>query len=233
VRKIQKKKERTIQTQNCIKQKKRWFVFLNLLSFSLFVLIFLQVFVYESLPRSDQWVSLYMNTLQTESMTEKVIFVTDLNGVIASSIVFVAMALFLWYKKWYSEFKFWLFAFGGATLLFNAFKFGMQRARPEVRLIDLSTYSFPSGHSTMAMVLSLGLYFIFVQRVKKEWLRSLLLLICIVWPLAIAATRLYLNVHWLSDVIGGLLLGFFWVTLMVLLYPPVNNAERKEQAYYK
>jgi len=45
-----------------------------------------------------------------------------------------------------------------------------------------------------------------------------LLGVAIVWPLLIAFTRVYLNVHWLSDTLAGLSLGFFWVALLSFFF---------------
>jgi len=206
------------------RQKKGGILFLNLFGFILFVIILLSILFDGPMLLVDKWVSLYMTTFQTDPLTKKVIFLTDLNGVIASSILFVMLSIFFWYKKRYLDLRFFLLSFSGATLLFNLFKFTLQRARPDAKLFDLVTYSFPSGHTTMATVLALSLYFIFRKRIGKGFSQLLLLLATLLWPVTIAFTRVYLNVHWTSDVLAGLGLGIFWVTLVYLFYPPEREA---------
>jgi len=71
--------------------------------------------------------------------------------------------------------------------------------------------------------MSLAVYLIFVKRVHSIGFQTVLLIGCIVWPVIIAFSRVYLNVHWLSDVIAGIGLGLFWVTLIVLIFRLKNS----------
>jgi len=202
-----------------------WILFLFATGFLVFMAMLVNVLTDGPMLKLDEWVSLQVRGLHTEIWIKTVVFLTDLNGVVASSVLFVLLSLFFWYRKWYRELRFFLLSFIGGTLLFNLFKFSVQRARPDISLFDLVTYSFPSGHTTTATVLALSLCFIFIQRVPAGFLRILFFLFCVLWPVVIACTRVYLNVHWLSDVIGGLSLGLFWVTLSYLIYPPSERGK--------
>ncbi|BAF71244.1 phosphatase PAP2 family protein [Sulfurovum sp. NBC37-1] len=197
-------------------------VFFSVAGLVVFLLMFVNVLTDGPMLKVDEWVSLHVSELHTETGTKMIVFLTDLNGVVASTILFVLISTFLWYKKRYGDLRFFLFSFLGATLLFNLFKFTVRRARPDTSLFELATYSFPSGHTTMATVLALALYVVFVKRIDAGVPRALLLLLCILWPVMIAFTRVYLNVHWFSDVIAGLSLGLFWVTLSTMVYPPYS-----------
>ena len=213
--------------------KNRWRILFSLSGFVLFVYMLTNVLNNGPILKADKWVSLHMSELQTPVWTKLIIFVTDLNGLFASTIVFAAVSTFLWYRKWYSELRFFLCSFTGAVLLFNVFKFSVQRARPDTRLLDLMTYSFPSGHATMATVLAFSLYVVFVNRVDTGLPRIFLLFACILWPVTIAFTRVYLNVHWLSDVLGGAGLGIFWTTLVWILCSRGQQKQHNKNKLYQ
>jgi len=208
-------------------QKKGWLIVLNLTGGFLFLLMLVNLLSDGPMLRADEWISVHISGMQTEVWTKVLIFVTDLNGVAAATILFMGISMLFWYKKRYRDLRFFLLSFVGSTLLFNLFKFMLQRARPEAKLFDLATYSFPSGHTTMATVLALSLYFIFRKRVGKDPIAGVLLLLtAVLWPVLIAFTRVYLNVHWTSDVLAGFGLGLFWVTLVYLFCPPEAVGER-------
>jgi len=165
----------------------------------------------------DVWVSAHSIFMHHVILNKIVIFITHLNGVVGSAILSFMLFTYLAYRKWYKDLRFYLFSFLGASLLFTVIKNIVERARPQSDLIDVINYSFPSGHSTMAMAMAAACYFIFVPKMASAEKRSLLLAAAIVWPLLIAFTRVYLNVHWLSDTLAGLSLGFFWVSLLYLI----------------
>lgn len=185
----------------------------------LFLIMLLNVLFDGPVLRLDQWVSQHIPALQSEALTRVVVFITNINGVVGSTVLSLGILSFLFYKKYYAELTFYLISFFGASALFTVLKLLVERVRPVLKIIDEQGLSFPSGHSTMSMTIALSLYFIFISKIHSAYGRGLLLAFTVVWPLLIVSTRLYLNVHWLSDTIAGLSLGFFWVTFLVLLSP--------------
>lgn len=166
----------------------------------------------------DEKIRVLLNTIRTPQLNHWVELFTDLNSMTGVAIFSVIVLGILLYYKWFKDIQFYLFSVIGASLAFVAIKYSVQRMRPSLEIVDIGGYSFPSGHTTLATATSLVLYFIFIRRLHSKILKILLFIICLVWPLLIAASRVYLDVHWLSDVLAGLGLGVFWVTLLTFFF---------------
>ncbi|NDZ96284.1 phosphatase PAP2 family protein [Streptomyces sp. SID6673] len=98
-------------------------------------------------------------------------------------------------------------------LLMVGLKHLFARPRPPIadRLLDIDTYSFPSGHAMMSTVV-FGLLAVAAYRLSA-WVRAhpAVLLIASIWAIAIGCSRVYLGVHWTTDVLAGWLIGAVWV----------------------
>jgi undecaprenyl-diphosphatase len=108
----------------------------------------------------------------------------------------------------------WVGALVGQGLLSVALKASMHRARPEVEAaVDALGWSFPSGH-TMAAVTAYGMLgYIVAQHWPQH--RMLIATAAALVILLVGASRLYLGVHYLSDVLGGLLAATAWLAMCV------------------
>lgn len=136
--------------------------------------------------------------------------------VVLAIVISISLLLWLWDRKHYL-FAFWI-TLGGSALFTMVSKLIFQRPRPIGLGVYLEpSFSFPSGHATIAMTLY-GFIIYFVWRTEKYWRKKLNALflgggIIIV----VSFSRLYLGVHYLSDVIGGLLLGILWLIIGISL----------------
>ncbi len=90
----------------------------------------------------------------------------------------------------------------------------VQRPRPtEFRMIDESGYSFPSGHSMVSMAFYGFLLYLVYKYSKNRRLKVLLIGILGIIPILIGMSRIYLGVHYTSDVIGGFLVSISYLIL--------------------
>lgn len=89
-----------------------------------------------------------------------------------------------------------------------------QRARPLNQIISETGFSFPSGHTTMAVVF-FGLILYIVSKRKSKKIKKIDSLIALLIILLMGFTRIYLRVHWLTDVIGGFILGGIILSLAI------------------
>lgn len=198
--------------------KNKVLILMNILGFYLFAKMAEDVIEKEYILVIDRWIDTLINAIQTPLLTQIMVALTHFNGAMGIFIFSLFMILFLIYKRWYNDLLFYIFSVFGANIAFIVIKMIVQRARPSSDILAITTHSFPSGHATMATAMALTVYFIFVKRVHSIGLQLVLLIGCIVWPVIIAFSRVYLNVHWLSDVIAGIGLGLFWVTLIALIH---------------
>ncbi len=115
-----------------------------------------------------------------------------------------------------------IFAALSAELLYLIIKPAFHRERPRVieRLADAGWYSYPSGHAMLAPVIyGFGLLLL-ARSVQHRWTRIVLLALSGIIPPSIALSRVYLGVHYPSDVVGALFLG----TALVLLWNELGSS---------
>lgn len=107
---------------------------------------------------------------------------------------------------------------GGQFALSNLIKAIVHRARPDLRpLTGFSGTSFPSGHSTAAAATFLAIALL-LGRHRSRTGRAVLAGIAVGLAVMVAATRVLLGVHWFTDVLAGLLLGWGWFAVCSILF---------------
>jgi undecaprenyl-diphosphatase len=111
-----------------------------------------------------------------------------------------------------------LFAFvsvAGGTALSQALKAGFDRPRPDLVPHGMETFtaSFPSGHSLLSAVTYLTLGALLMRLDLDAHVRAYFLVVGIVVSLLVGASRVYLGVHWPSDVAAGWAIGAAWATV--------------------
>ncbi|MDX6438300.1 MAG: hypothetical protein QOF45_883 [Gaiellaceae bacterium] len=106
---------------------------------------------------------------------------------------------------------------GGCELLNLILKLSFHRARPEFAFVHLDTYSFPSGHAMISTAAYGALAYLAWSRLGSRRGRVLLVSGTAVLVALICFSRLYLGVHYLSDVLAGVAGGAFWLAISIAL----------------
>jgi membrane protein DedA with SNARE-associated domain len=136
--------------------------------------------------------------------------------IILSMAVTLAIVFFLIKKRAYL-YTLWTVVVG-AQALDSLAKITYGRARPESALFVENSYSFPSGHSTMAVAFYGYLAYIFLRTREGKKKKINVIIAAFLLIFLIGFSRMYLGLHFLSDIIGGYLLGALWLIVAISIY---------------
>ena len=141
-----------------------------------------------------------------------------------------AIAPALWRQR--VLFAGWIAAFVGGVGLEYLFKAIMCRERPPfaAAVLEEATYSFPSGHAMASMVGYVMLAYLLVRLTAvRGWRRRLVYAGAAALMFAIGVSRIYLGVHYPSDVLGGYAIGAAWVALCLTV---IRAVEQRGRIYF-
>jgi undecaprenyl-diphosphatase len=135
------------------------------------------------------------------------------------TLVTLAAAGFLAMERRLSSVILLLVAVGGGVLLVSLLKLGFDRPRPD--LVAHGAYvqmsSFPSGHSKLSAVAYLTLGGLLTRMHPRPWVRIYLLFLAMLLTFLVGISRVYLGVHWPTDVLAGWTAGAAWALLCWLM----------------
>lgn len=180
----------------------------------------------------DEAVLTWFQTHRTPGLNRVMLEITALGSGSVIIMVVLLASVFLWltHHKW-SVYVLLLVVFG-SKLLNTMLKGGFGRERPSIveSITDVNSLSFPSGHA-MSSIVAYGSIAYLISRLEPSWrLRYAIWIFVILLVLAIGVTRMYLGVHYPSDVIGGYLAGVAWVGLVAALIKAVRYfADRRPE----
>jgi undecaprenyl-diphosphatase len=139
------------------------------------------------------------------------------NVVLVPLVVIVSAYLVVRRREWRSV-ALLVAAIAGANVLYRVAKSAIARPRPPVslHLMSVSGFSFPSGHAT-AVIASWGAVAIVLGARRQTSIRVVLWSVAAFVALLVGLSRIYLGVHWSTDVVGGLGLGGLWLCVLGLV----------------
>ncbi len=174
----------------------------------------------EMLASYDTAITNYVLSFRSPMLTKYFVFVTDIGDVNGYLIVLTLFVIISWFvlKRW----KYVLQAtivLALATVSNMALKRFIDRARPGIEhLVSVKTLSYPSGHAMSAMAFFGFLIYLISKLYINRVLKYFLILIFGLLILSIGISRIYLGVHFPSDIAGGFIAGFIWVVFCVLVF---------------
>ncbi len=149
------------------------------------------------------------------AMRTTMLDITALGGTAVLTLVTFAVTGFLIVVRKAATAGFVAASVTGGALLSFALKLVFSRPRPDLveHLVHVDTSSFPSGHAANSAVVYLTLGMLLASTQERHAPRIYLISVAILLTLAIGVSRVYLGVHWPSDVIAGWCVGAAWAGL--------------------
>lgn len=129
--------------------------------------------------------------------------------------ILLAFGLWLWLSRRRAYLPPLLVSVSGSTLFAFAGKLALHRPRPTDAAVHVVSYAFPSAHATISVSLYGFLAYVWLREVRRWPARVNIFFAWALLALMIGASRLVLDVHFLSDILGGYLLGGMWLLVAV------------------
>lgn len=184
------------------------------------------------LAQFDVEVTNFVVSYRSSALTDYFIAVTNIGDVFGYLIIFVGCSLLF-----YFIFKSWKYVLQLSLVLFLALSSNLalkelvDRQRPILEhLVSVETLSYPSGHAMTAMAFYGFLIYLFSTfRIHLFW-KFVIAILLSVLILSIGLSRIYLGVHFPSDIAGGFIAGFFWVIFCVLTFDLIKLFRRDPES---
>lgn len=175
----------------------------------------------------DGAVLLWLNQHATPRLDQLAVQVTALGDTLVLTVLTIVVASLLWAVGRRSYTVLLMLAVGGAAIMTPVLKTVFDRPRPQLfewrAHYEPTSLAYPSGHATMSMVTFIVIAFILYRTSAN---RSVSLIGAVVAALLIGViglSRLYLGVHYPSDVVAGYVVGFAWATLCAVVVETMQN----------
>ncbi|QOD59403.1 phosphatase PAP2 family protein [Polaribacter haliotis] len=173
----------------------------------------------ELLGTFDSKITEYIISFRNPALTNYFSFVTEVGDALGYLVVFSLCSILF-----YLIFKRWKYA-GQLTLILLLalssnviLKQIINRARPTLEhLVTVKTLSYPSGHAMTAMAFYGFLIYLVATFNMRKFFKFGIITLLVLLILSIGVSRIYLGVHFPSDILGGFIAGFVWVIFCVLL----------------
>jgi undecaprenyl-diphosphatase len=141
--------------------------------------------------------------------------ITALGGYAVLTLIVIAIATYLLLVGKWGAAALMVCAVGSGALLSETLKLGFARPRPDLvaHLAEVQSASFPSGHAMLSAITYLTLGALLARVHERRRVKTFVLGAGIVLTILVGASRVYLGVHWPTDVLAGWSLGAAWAAL--------------------
>jgi len=185
----------------------------------------------ETFKEVDMQVTAWFFDFRTPFLNKAFYYFTQIGtvyGVTAGTII--AGLILLWQKRGFHLLALLISVLGSSlSMYYSKIYFHRERPLNVAYYTPENSFSFPSGHATSAMALAGLLCYFFLIEIENKKLRLALFLLGVSYILLIGLSRIYLGVHFLTDVTAGYLLGLIWVIVAIgiMEYSAISKVKHK------
>lgn len=169
----------------------------------------------DTIVATDFFVSQQMSVLSESPVVPFFIFITSFASTATTCLIVLLVCILCWVIRQRYILIGLLIATLGSTIFTFLSKLLFHRTRPVDILLFERTDSFPSGHATITVALYGFLAYMAIRLSRNFAMQVRIAVITIFFSLLIGLSRILLNEHYLSDVLGGFLVGALWLTVAI------------------
>jgi undecaprenyl-diphosphatase len=176
------------------------------------------VMTHDPLTVVDLRFSTWLHVRTFDPLTSVMLLVSLAHSTLSVTLMTLAVSAYLWRRR----LRDWVFTLNlavfGGMLLNASLKIVFARPRPYFvnPIVTLTSFSFPSGHTTMATVFYGTLCVLIVSRARRWSLKGLAILITGLMMMLVGFSRIYLGAHYLSDVVAAYAEGLAWIAFCLI-----------------
>jgi undecaprenyl-diphosphatase len=172
----------------------------------------------------DERVLSWLETHRTPMLDEAALEVTSLGNGFTLAVLILAVSVFLWQTQHRWSVYLLLISYVGGQVLNRVLKNFFDRPRPSVvdHIDMVHSMSFPSGHAMTSMVVYGSIAYLVARLEPTARLRRSTWLLAGVLIIAIGASRMYLGVHYPSDILAGFIAGLAWLAFVAAAFTAIR-----------
>jgi membrane-associated phospholipid phosphatase len=179
--------------------------------------------VHSKSPRLQQFdtsIHAWAISRRSPAATSFFALMSNIGGPVGLGVLVAAVAIALLVQRRFGWVLYLGVTVGGASLLNLELKRYFARARPDLAemLRQAQGYSFPSGHAMGSTVVFGALSYLAFRTTERWSAKAAVLALGITLIIAVSLSRVYLGVHWISDVVAGISAGTLWVVITTMAY---------------
>lgn len=186
----------------------------------------------QTLEPYDTQIFEFIRSFRTENLTTFYRLVTDLGDKISFVVIISILSIYLWirHRNWRFSLEI-IIVLIFASLSNVVLKQIINRQRPQGdHLVDVNTLSFPSGHSMSAMAFYGFLIYLCMRFNLDRRLRAAMIGVLLFIIINIGISRIYLGVHYPSDVAAGMTGGLLWTACCIVIFNVIELYRRKNRS---